>query len=105
MSRWVKGVLQLVSKFCWWLSPSKGFSGLIRKAGGGMETQEGGDICILKLIHVVVQQKPTQHCKAIILQLKIKKIKNAEVWNMALECVTMCDFRSSEDLVRFWESH
>ena len=71
MSRWVKGVLQLVSKFCWWLSPSKGFSGLIRKAGGGMETQEGGDICILKLIHVVVQQKPTQHCKAIILQLKI----------------------------------
>ena len=47
MSRWVEGVLQLVSKFCWWLSPSKGFSGLIRKAGGGMETQEGGDVCIL----------------------------------------------------------
>ena len=59
----------------------------------------------LWLIHVDIWQKPTQHCKAIILQLKIKKIKNAEVWNMALECVTMCDFRSSEDLVRFWESH
>ena len=29
-------------------------------------------ICVyLWLIHVVVQQKPTQHCKTIILQLKI----------------------------------
>ena len=27
----------------------------------------------LLLIHVVVQQKPTRYCKAIILQLKIKK--------------------------------
>ena len=26
----------------------------------------------LRLIHVVVQQKPTQHCKSIVLQLKIK---------------------------------
>ena len=33
---------------------------------GGREPQEGGDM-ILK----VVQQKPTQHCKAVILQLKI----------------------------------
>ena len=30
-------------------------------------TQEGGVICIFK---AVSQQKPTQHCKAIILQLK-----------------------------------
>ena len=29
----------------------------------------------LWLIHVVIQQKPTQHCKAIILQLKIN-LKN-----------------------------
>ena len=27
----------------------------------------------LRLIHVIVQQKPTQHCKAIILQFKKKK--------------------------------
>ena len=37
---------------------------------GGRETQEGGDmgiyVCIY-LIHFVIQQKLTQHCKAIIL--------------------------------------
>ena len=38
--------------------------------GGGTEVQEGGDIW---LIHVDVWQKPTQYCKAIIFQLKIKK--------------------------------
>ena len=27
----------------------------------------------LRLTHIVVWQKPTQHCKAVILQLKIKK--------------------------------
>ena len=54
------------------------------------------------MVHIVVEQKPAQHCKVIILQLKIK---NAEVWNMALECVTTCDSRSSEDLLKFWESH
>ena len=36
--------------------------------GQGREVQEGGDICILM---VVVQQKSTQHSKAIILQLRI----------------------------------
>ena len=37
-----------------------------------MEVQEGGDICIPMVIHDDVwQQKPTQYCKAIILQLKI----------------------------------
>ena len=42
--------------------------------GGGREAQEGGDICVPKLIPVSVQQKLTQHCKAITLQLKkIKK--------------------------------
>ena len=36
----------------------------------GKEAQEGGDICIVLLIHIV-QQKLTQHCKAIILQFKM----------------------------------
>ena len=31
---------------------------------------QGGTYVYLQLIHIVVQQKPTQHCKAIILQLK-----------------------------------
>ena len=46
------------------------------KVVGGREVQKGGDIYNLWLIHVDVWQKPTQHCKAIILQLKInvKKI-------------------------------
>ena len=35
--------------------------------------QEGGDYVYLWLTHVDVWQKPTQHYKAIILQLKIKK--------------------------------
>ena len=35
--------------------------------GGGREAQEGGTYVSLWLIHVVVWQKPTQHCKAIIL--------------------------------------
>ena len=38
---------------------------------GGREAQEGGDMGIyvcIQLIHFVVQQKLTQHCKVIILQ-------------------------------------
>ena len=38
---------------------------------GGREMQEGGDMEIyihIQLIHFVVQQKLTQHCKAVILQ-------------------------------------
>ena len=42
--------------------------------GGGREVQEGGDI-YLWMIHVDVWRKPTQYCKAIILQLKINKLK------------------------------
>ena len=42
--------------------------------GGGREAQEGGDICMPVADHVDVWQKPTQYCKAIILQLKIIKI-------------------------------
>lgn len=37
--------------------------------GGG---EVGGDICIRMLIYFVVQQKTTQHGRAIILQLKLK---------------------------------
>ena len=45
--------------------------------GDGRDVQEEGVSVYLHLIHVDVRQKPTQHCKAIILQLKInfKKTK------------------------------
>ena len=39
-------------------------------AGGGWETQKGGDVCIHTADSFMVQQKLTQHCKAITLQLK-----------------------------------
>ena len=42
---------------------------------GGRFKREGMYVC-LQLIHVVVWQKPTQHCKAIILQ-KREKIASA----------------------------
>ena len=43
--------------------------------GGGREFQEGGDMCVFMnvLMHIDAWQKPTQYCKAIILQLKINK--------------------------------
>ena len=57
--------------------------------GGGREIQEERDYVHLWLIHVDIRQKPTQHCKTIILQLKIKKEKFRDVekgkkriWNM-----------------------
>ena len=33
------------------------------------------------LIHIAVQKKPTQHCKAIIIQLKINKKEKKEITN------------------------
>ena len=42
---------------------------------GGVEVQEGGDIRIFWPIHIAIWQKPTQHWKAVILQLKIN-LKN-----------------------------
>ena len=39
--------------------------------GGGREVQEGGTFVSLWLSHVLVWQKPIQHCKPIIFQLKI----------------------------------
>ena len=42
--------------------------------GGEGRFKKEGDI---RLIQIVVEQKPTQHCKAIILQLKVNfKLKN-----------------------------
>ena len=49
--------------------PCDGIEGWDRE--GGREAQEGGDMGIyiyIQLIHFVVQQKLTEHCKAIILQ-------------------------------------
>ena len=39
----------------------------------GWEGGARGDVCILWLIHIVVWQKSTQHCKAIILQITEEK--------------------------------
>ena len=41
------------------------------QSGGMGWVQEGGDTVYLWLIHIVVWQKPTKYCNAIILQLKI----------------------------------
>ena len=49
----------------------------MRRWIGGRETQEGGDICTLIADPCFVRQKPKQHCKAIIIQLKIN-FKNKE---------------------------
>ena len=35
---------------------------------------------LFSLIHVDIQQKPTQHCKAIILQLKLNKLKKKKFY-------------------------
>ena len=52
--------------------------------GGERQVYEGGDIYIyiyiyiythLRLIHIDVRQKPTQYCKALILQLNINKLE------------------------------
>lgn len=45
--------------------------------GGQEEVSRGGGIYVyLYLIHVVTQQKLSQHCKVIILQLKVKSKMN-----------------------------
>lgn len=43
--------------------------------GSGKEVQEEGTYEYIQLIHVDVQQKSTQPCKAIIFLLKINKLK------------------------------
>ena len=53
--------------------------------GGGMEWEVGGrfnreEIYVyLWLIHVDISEKPIQYCKALILQLKINKLKKKKV--------------------------
>jgi len=47
-----------------------------RGAGQGSSVKREGTSVYLRPIHVDAWQKPTQYCKAIILQLKIKFVKN-----------------------------
>ena len=49
--------------------PSSGPRGM--GSGEGKKRQEGGDICTVKAELLCCMAEPTQHCKAIILQLKI----------------------------------
>ena len=49
--------------------------------GGGKEVQDGGDICIPMADSCGCLTK-TQYCKAIILQLKINKLKRKELRNL-----------------------
>ena len=46
--------------------------------GGGREFEREGTCAYRWLIHVDLRQKPTQHCKAIILQFKINKFFKKE---------------------------
>ena len=56
------------SSTCWSVTPQKGGMGC--KVGGRFRS--GGRVC-LWLIHTDVWQRPTHHCKAVILQLQINK--------------------------------
>ena len=71
--------------------------------GRWREAQEGRDISIHIVIHAVIEQKLTQHCKAITLQKKIKKINQLYLNNnlkvnrlchlcvlVAQSCPTLC---------------
>ena len=46
---------------------------------GGQEVQEGGNICMLTSDSLSVQQKLTEHCKAIIFQKKNQKKKEFHI--------------------------
>ena len=59
--------------------PSSGPRGMGR--GEGREAQEGGDICIIMAELLCCMAEPTQHCKAIILQLKINKFLKEKMTN------------------------
>ena len=60
----------------------------VNAAGNGKEGQEGTYV-YLWLTHIDVWQKPTQHCKALILQLKRKK---KELRVQAIRRKTVTDF-------------
>ena len=67
-------------------------------AGGGREKlKREGTYVYRWLIHIVVQQKPTRHCKAIILQWK-KQIKKKNRWASfrGMEAITRRDSTESE---------
>ena len=62
--------------------------------GGRLKKKE--TYVYLGLIHNVVQQKPTQHCKAIIFQFKKKKQnKFTELYTLII-CVHLCMYVESE---------
>ena len=56
---------------------------------GGRLKKKGMSV-YLQLIHIVVQQKPTQHCKAIILQLK-KCIGKKNPGYFSYNCSSLCN--------------
>ena len=60
------------------------------EVGSGKEVQEGGDPCIPMADHVDVRQKPAQHCKAIILQLKISKIFKNIGKSLVVQWLRLC---------------
>ena len=55
--------------------------------GDGREVPEGGTYVYIGLIHIDVWQKPTQHCKAIILQLKINTFKKIKLNKITYQTV------------------
>ena len=55
--------------------------GWVDRVGSGRKVQEGEDLCTL-MTYVHVWQKPTQYCKAIVLQLKINKFLKKIVMNI-----------------------
>ena len=62
--------------------------------GGGREVQQRGKYAYPWLIHVDVWQKPTLHCKAIILQLKFLKSKETKQLEMTLKLLSSAQLLS-----------
>ena len=60
-----------------------------------------GTYVYLWLIHVDVEQKPTQHCKAIILQLKINYIKKEPY---RIKTLPPCSYVNLDKLLNFCKS-
>ena len=50
----------------------------------------------LRLLHVTVWQKPTQHCKAIILQLKVKNKKKEKTGSVLMRWMKLEPIIQSE---------
>ena len=70
--RWIAGELLCNARSPTWLSVVTLRDGM----EGEREAQKRGDICVIMTDLLIVWQKPTQHCKAITLQLK-DKLKNS----------------------------